>query len=143
MYMNRVFNEKIRLAWLAKNDARERSAKSPLSVAEFKQAATVHGFQVRRRKVANVFQYIAIYPGFKSFGNDYSLKAPYALGTLYSSSTKGELPFAEIVARLSKRTRKGHTGYVVDEDRFYDQEQCSKAFAQLAKKLDKIRLNQK
>ena len=136
--MNRVLNDTVRSAWLAKNGKREQNAKSTLSVADFKQAATANGFHIKRRKPANFFQYIAIYPGFKSFGNDYTMKEPYCMGIFYSSSTSDEKPFAEIVSRLKKCKRNGYTGYVVDEDRFYDLEQCNKAFAHLAKKLDKI-----
>lgn len=118
----------------AREDKRETSAKSPLTWSEFRRAALDHGFVIVMSSGPVKYK-VAGYKNLR-WRDPYTGKArPMEVGE-YMTAYKEVKPYASIVTNIRMKSHREVKEY--GTERFYDFDQCNRAFEKLANKLNRI-----
>lgn len=121
-----------------REDKRMATAKSPLTWAEFRKAAIENGFVICKSSDPLGYK-VAGYKTLVWFNPAKGKAVPFEVGTFFEGY-KSNPPQASIITniRMKAKLYRPHQVKEVGTEWFYDYDQCNKAFAKLAKKLNRI-----
>ena len=121
-----------------REDKRMATAKSPLTWTEFRKAAIENGFVICKSSDPLGYK-VAGYKTLVWFNPAKGKAVPFEVGTFFEGY-KSSPPQASIITniRMKAKLYRPHQVKEVGTEWFYDYDQCNKAFAKLAKKLNRI-----